>query len=130
MVRKLPSNLVNKKVSRQALVKAFDNWRLSKMEPTKDGPTLTSSGSRQTELQSMDDFMREQNEADALKVAKLPANLAANPTKKQQKAALEAERKTVEQQATEAVKELGAVNWVGKLLGKFLIIFAHILKIA
>lgn len=116
MFRKLPWSLANKKISRRALVKAFDNLRLSKMDLAKGGPTLTST--RQTGLQSMEDFMREQDEADALRAAKVAANLATLPSKKQRKAALEAERKSVEQQASEAVKGLGDVNWVGRLLGK------------
>jgi hypothetical protein len=85
------------------------------MDLAKDGPTLTSA--RQTGLQSMEDFMREQDEADAQRAVELAANLAAFPSKKQRKAALEAERKAIEQQASEAVKGLGAVNWVGRLIG-------------
>ena len=47
-------------------------------------------------------------------------------TEKQiKKAALEAEKLSIEQQANEAVGELGAVNWVGRLLGKLLITIFH-----
>jgi ElaB/YqjD/DUF883 family membrane-anchored ribosome-binding protein len=110
------------------------------MDPTAtdDGPTSASVGPpRKTNLQSIDDFMKEHGEVDAQKIAdSLLASIASDLTKKQKKAlaqaarerleaerkdkkaALEAEQKSINQQAREAVEDLGVENWVGKLLGK------------
>lgn len=56
-MRKLPLNLVNKKISRQRLIQAF-NWRLGEMEAEKDKSALASSGSPRVYLQSMKDIER------------------------------------------------------------------------
>jgi phosphoenolpyruvate carboxylase len=143
MIRGLSSNATNKKISRLALVKAFDNWRVNMNQENGSAPAQASASSsrhtEQTRLQSVEDFTREQDEADALKAAEVAANLTTNPTKKQRKATLQAERdrleaeqrakkagleaekKSIDQQANEAIHELGAINWVGKLLGTWLI---------
>ena len=133
MIRRLPPDLVNKKFSRQALLKAFDDWRLRSMESA-----TKSSASRESvsNLQSIENFMREYDETDALRAAESVHGTPFNSSKqarnvslqiardrlenerKAQNAALVTEKRTIEQQANEAVNELGAVNWVGKLLGK------------
>ncbi|KAG0651849.1 hypothetical protein D0Z07_1332 [Hyphodiscus hymeniophilus] len=104
------------------------------MEPANG--SASAGGGRRAHLQSIEDFMREQDEADAdaTRSAVPAADPAANPTRKQKKAllqeererleaeqkakkaTLETERKCIEQQANDAVTDLGAVNWVGKLL--------------
>ena len=78
--------------------------------------------------------MKEQDELDTLRASDAATYLASSPTKKwkkaaqkvelellkaekKQKAALESEKSMIEEQANEAVNELGVENWVGKLLG-------------
>ena len=136
MIRKLPSHLVNKKISRNRLLESFNllNLRRQKMEGGKDGGSTANPP--RTNFQSIEDFMKEQDELDAQKASDAAVQLAVNPNKKQnkaflqaernllkaekkqKKAALEAERKSAEERGNGAVKELGVENWVGKLLGK------------
>jgi hypothetical protein len=136
MIRKLPSHLVNKKISRNRLLEAFNllNLHGQKMEGGKDG--ASTANLPRTNFQSIEDFMKEQDELNAGKASNAAVQLAVNSTKKQKKAFLQAERdlveaekkqkkaareaekKSAEEQANEAVKELGVENWVGKLLGK------------
>lgn len=104
------------------------------MEGGKDG--ASTANLPRTNFQSIEDFMKEQDELNAGKASNAAVQLAVNSTKKQKKAFLQAERdlveaekkqkkaareaekKSAEEQANEAVKELGVENWVGKLLGK------------
>ena len=104
-------------------------------------PLISSSSENAqtaTKLQSIYDFMKEQEEMDSPKGAEggallTPSNLTENQRNaflqrererfeaemKAQKAAVESERVRIEQQASDAVVEMGATNWVGRLLGNF-----------
>jgi hypothetical protein len=94
MIRRLPSNLTKRKIiSRKALLKAFDQLNLSKMERV----TSASSEGEQTTsgLQSIDDFIKEQDELDSLKGAEGGALLTTSTlTKKQRKVSHQAEPET------------------------------------
>jgi len=86
-------------------------------------------------MQSIEEFMKEQEEIEANRVLDPAYNLAASSIKmqrkasmqaeqarfeaekKQKKAAVEAEQKTLEEQEGDLVREIGLQNWVGKLLG-------------
>ena len=64
------------------------------MEPAET--TASGVDPPRTRFQSIQDFMKEQDELDVLKAAEAEAHLAANLTKKQKKAALRAEREQLE----------------------------------
>ena len=77
--------------------------------------------------------MKEQEESDAFQTVNLHTTKKRNkgalqaerdrPAAEQsaKKADLEADEKSIEQRPIDAVDELGAVNWVGKLLGTLII---------
>ena len=89
-----------------------------------------------TNFQSIEDFMKEQDELDTQKASGAIINLDTNLSKEQKRASLQvererlgvekklkkeaadAEKRFVEEQANEAVNGLGVENWVGKLLGR------------
>jgi hypothetical protein len=73
------------------------------------------------QFQSIDDFMREQEQLDAVKSAEMKARaqavLANSNTKKFKRPPVDAEAAAAE---ARAVAELGQINWTGRLLGKTL----------
>jgi hypothetical protein len=74
-----------------------------------------SQPSRKTNFQSIEEFMREQDEIDAIKLAEANARAeAATPSKKA--------RKTIDIEAlaleARALEEIGETNWIGRLHGE------------
>lgn len=79
----------------------------------------TTVPQRKTHLQSMDDFMKEQDELDAIRLAaQEPSALytpSGSPPLKKARKSIDVETLTVE---ANAVEEIGDINWIGRLLGK------------
>jgi hypothetical protein len=71
-----------------------------------------------TNFQSIDDFMKEQEQLDAVKSAEMKARakaaLANSNIKKVKKAPVDVEAAAAE---ARAVAEIGETNWTGRLLG-------------
>ena len=74
-----------------------------------------SSLPKRTEFQSMDDFMREQDQIDAIRLAARKASPPLNqPPAKKIKKTVDLEALALE---TTAILELGDSNWTGRLQG-------------
>jgi hypothetical protein len=75
-----------------------------------------SQPSRKTNFQSIEEFMREQDELDAIKLAEAKARAEATASSKKARKTIDIEALALEARALE---EIGETNWIGRLHGEF-----------
>jgi hypothetical protein len=76
----------------------------------------SSQSEERTNFQSIEEFMREQDELDAMRLTtrEAPTPSSTPPSRKARKA-IDIEALSLE---ANALEEIGETNWIGKLLGK------------
>jgi hypothetical protein len=97
----------------------------------ENSSSSTTVPQRKTNFQSMEDFMKEQDELDAIRLAAQESSAlhtpSGSPPLKKARKSIDVESLTVE---ANAIEEIGDTNWIGRLLGKYLrdTTFGHHLK--
>lgn len=83
--------------------------------------TASDASTRRTHFQSIEDFLREQDGLDAARLATTqpssPLTQSHTPPTKKARRLIDVDSLAVE---ASAVREIGDINWVGRLLGKAL----------
>lgn len=86
----------------------------------EDSSSSASGPGRKTHFQSMEDFMKEQDELDAIRLAAQKSSAlhppSSSPLSKKARKLIDVEALTAE---ANAIEEIGNTNWVGRLLGKY-----------